>query len=93
MPAAAVVTLVAVALVVVALATYLVWAALLLRHVSSTLGTIVAGLRAIAHRTEPLGGTLGGILQDLEHATADLEQVLHRVEPEGRPDRQATGAQ
>ena len=76
MSAAAIVTLIAVGLVVVALAGYLIWAALLLRHVSSTLGTIVGGLQTIADRTEPLDDTIGQIVERLEVTAGELEDVL-----------------
>lgn len=72
MPAAAIVTLIATALTVLALAFYLVHVALMLRHVSFTLGTIIAGLRAIAHQTEPLEPIIGEINQDL----ADVQEAL-----------------
>lgn len=76
MPAAAIVTLIAVALTVLALAFYLVHVALMLRHVSFTLGTIIAGLRAIAHQTEPLEPVVGEINQDLADVQAALDQLL-----------------
>lgn len=78
MSAAAIVTLIGVGLLVVALAGYLVWAALLLRHVSATLGSIVDGLQAIADRTEPLDDAVGQIVQDLEDTAGALEGVLAR---------------
>ncbi|MBW3561743.1 MAG: hypothetical protein KY437_04525 [Actinobacteria bacterium] len=76
MPAAAIVTLIAVALTVLALAFYLVHVALMLRHVSFTLGTIIAGLRAIAHQTEPLEPVVAEINQDLSEVQAALDQLL-----------------
>ena len=76
MSAAAIVTLVGVGLVVVALAGYLVWAAVLLRHVSSTLGAITEGLQTIADRSEPLDDAIGGIVEELEDAAGALEDVL-----------------
>ena len=76
MPAAAIVTLIAVALTVLALAFYLVYVALMLRHVSFTLGTIIAGLRAIAHQTEPLEPVVAEINQDLAEVQGALDQLL-----------------
>lgn len=80
MSAAAIVTLIGVGLLVVALAGYLVWAALLLRHVSATLGTIVDGLQTIADRTEPLDDVVGQIVENLEVTADALEDVLARHE-------------
>lgn len=76
MPAAAIVTLIATGLTVLALAFYLVHVALMLRHVSFTLGTIIAGLRAIAHQTEPLEPVVGAINHDLADVRAALDQLL-----------------
>lgn len=72
MPAAGIVTLIGVALTVAALAGYLLHVIVLLRGTHFDLGTIVAGLRAIAHQTEPLGEVLTDITGDL----VDVEQVF-----------------
>lgn len=72
MPAAGIVTLIGVLLTVLALAGYLIHVIVLLRGTHFDLGTIVAGLRAIAYQTEPLGGVLGDINEDL----GDVEQIF-----------------
>lgn len=76
MPAAGIVTLVAVALLVAALALYLVHVLLLLRSTSFTLGTIIAGLRAIAFQTRPVGEVVAAINDDLGEVKDALESIL-----------------
>lgn len=72
----AIVTLVGVALTVLALAVYLVTVAWLLYKVSFTLGTVVAGLRAIANQTEPLRPVIDEINADLAGVQGALEGLL-----------------
>lgn len=76
MSAAAIVTLVFTGLLVGALAFYLVWVVLLLRRIVDTLGKVVFGVRAIAHRTEPIGTILGEINGDLEAVAGAVEGLL-----------------
>ncbi len=76
MPAAGIVTLVAIALTVAALALYLVHVLLLLRSASFTLGTIIAGLRAIAFQTRPVGEVVTAINEDLGEVKGALESIL-----------------
>lgn len=76
MPVAGIVTLVAITLVVLALAGYLLHVIWLLRRTSFALGTIVAGLRAIALQTRPIGEVVDGINDDLGQVQSALEQVL-----------------
>jgi uncharacterized protein YoxC len=71
-----VLTLVEVLVLVVVLATYLVLIAAKLRKVSSTLGLVTFGVRAIERQTQPIGpvlsdvnGALGGVAQALEDVT------------------------
>lgn len=70
------VTLVAVGLTVAALAFYLIRVALLLKHVNFTLGTVIAGVRAIALATEPVNPVLGDIAKDLTATKDALEGLL-----------------
>lgn len=84
MPLAGIVTLIAVALVVAALAIYLIWVALLLRRVSFNLGTIVAGLWAIAFQAEPLGRRMNRINQSLDASHRTLEQFLQQKQRESQ---------
>ena len=78
MPAAAIVTLIGTAILVVALATYLIIIIGILKHVNFTLGTIIAGLRAIANQTEPLGPVMNEINGDLANVQAGLQGLVDR---------------
>ncbi|MDQ5874871.1 MAG: hypothetical protein M3526_05760 [Actinomycetota bacterium] len=75
----AVVTLVGVALTVLVLAVYLVTVAWILRHVSFTLGTVIAGLRAIANQTEPLDEVITEMDKDLEDVKLALEALVAKA--------------
>ncbi|HVM36707.1 MAG TPA: hypothetical protein VM784_15385 [Actinomycetota bacterium] len=76
MELAAIVTLIGVALTVIALAVYLVTVAAILKHVNFTLGTIVAGLRSIANQTEPLDVVVSEINKDLADVRGALEGLV-----------------
>ncbi|HVM13978.1 MAG TPA: hypothetical protein VM287_06585 [Egibacteraceae bacterium] len=76
MPLAAVVTLIGVFLTVVVLAAYLIRVALILNHVNFTLGTINAGVRAIAMGAEPLEPLLNDIYGYLEDTRIALDETL-----------------
>ena len=87
MPAVAIFTLVLVALLVAALAFYLIRVVLILRAVVDTLGKITFGVRAIAHRTAPVGpilteinGNLGAVADALEK----LDQKARAAKPPAR---------
>lgn len=69
-------TLVGVALLIVALAAYLLVALFLLRKTLFTLGTINVGLRSIALRVEPLEPVLAEINSDLSGVRDALTEVL-----------------
>jgi len=53
MPAAAIVSIVLFAVLVLAIAGYLFRVIIVLRHVNDQLGKITFGVRAIAHQTKP----------------------------------------
>lgn len=72
----AIVTLIGVALTVLVLAAYLLTVAWILYKVSFTLGTVVAGLRAIANQTEPLKPVIDEINADLAGVQGALEGLL-----------------
>lgn len=75
MSAPAVVTLIAAAVLVLALAISLVTIAYNLRKAIDDLGLVTFGVRAIAHRVEPIEGAAGEILENLtvvDRALADL---------------------
>ncbi len=82
MPAAAVVSIILFAILILAIAAYLVRVILVLRHVNDQLGKITFGVRAIAHQTKPINdltesmtanlGAVSGALGDL---VADVSAV------------------
>lgn len=76
MPAAAVVTLVLVFLLVAALAGYLIWVVRILHHAVDTLGKVTFGVRAIAHRTEPLEPVLADVNANLTAVAEALEGLV-----------------
>lgn len=78
MQTVAIVTLIGVAATVVVLAIYLLTIAWLLYKVSFTLGTVVAGLRAIANQTEPLEPVVAEINADLAGVKGALEDLLQK---------------
>ncbi len=75
MPAAAIVTIVIALIVAVALAYYLIRVVIVLRSVNDNLGKTTFGVRAIAHRTAPLGELLTPIKTDLEAVADTLDGV------------------
>ena len=87
MPAAGVVTLLLVLVTVAALATYLIRVALVLKHVNFTLGTVIAGVRAIELATRPITPILGSIAGDLAATQKALEDLLasKAAPPKGKP--------
>lgn len=72
MSAAAIVTLVIAAVLVLALAGYLIGVIRALASLRDTLGKVTFGLRAIAHRTEPVGSIVAAIEED----TRAIDQAL-----------------
>jgi uncharacterized membrane protein YfbV (UPF0208 family) len=80
MPVVAIVTLVLTGLLVAALAAYLIWVVLLLRRIVDTLGKVTFGVRAIAHRTEPVGLLIGEVNTDLTAVAEALEALSAKVE-------------
>lgn len=74
----AVLTLVAVGLIVAALAAYLLTILVQLRRILFTLGTVNVGLRAIARRVQPLEPILAEINADLARVRDALMEVLRR---------------
>jgi len=76
MSVAAIVTLVLVALLVVAVAAYLIWVVMILRHAVDTLGKVTFGVRAIAHRTKPVGPVLADVNANLTAVAEALEGLV-----------------
>lgn len=79
MSAAAIVTLIIVALLVGALAFYLTWVVLIVNHVNDTLGKVTFGVRAIAHRTGPVGPALTDVNGNLTAVADALEDFANLV--------------
>ena len=75
MPAAAVVSIVLGVVLALAVAAYLLRVVLILRAVNDSLGKITFGVRAIAHRTAPLGELLAPTRDDLVDVAEALEGV------------------
>ena len=76
MPAAGLVTLLLVLVTVAVLAAALVRVALLLKHVNSTLGSVIAGVEAIEVATRPINPVLGDIASDLGATQRALDDLL-----------------
>lgn len=76
MQPAGIVTLIGAVLTVGALVIYLTAVALMLKHVNFTLGTIIAGVRAIANQAEPLAAVINDIETDLSQTRGALEGLI-----------------
>ena len=76
MGAATVVTLLGVALIVAALALYLIIIAKTLNHVTFTLGTVLIGVKAIVAQTDPVPKYVGIILNDVVAIDQAAKQLL-----------------
>lgn len=79
MPAAAVFSLVLTFVLVAALAFYLIWVVRILHHAVDTLGKVTFGVRAIAHRTEPIGPVLADVNANLTAVAEALEGLVASV--------------
>ncbi len=84
MGAATVVTLIGVAIIVAAIALYLINICLILNHVSFTVGTVIIGVRAIAAACEPLAGVVRDINNNISAIDEDLEALVTGGEPRSR---------
>ena len=78
-------TFIGVAAIVVVLALYLITVASMLNHVSFTVGTILVGVRSIAHQTGPIGGVVREILNEVQGIEEDLDAILATAEEEAAP--------
>lgn len=81
MGAATVVTLIGVAIIVAAIALYLINICLILNHVSFTVGTVIIGVKAIAQACEPLAPVLRDIANNIAAIDEDLEALVTGGEP------------
>ena len=84
MGAATVFTLIGVAVIVAAIALYLINICLILNHVSFTVGTVIIGVRAIAAACEPLGPVIRDIKNNISAIDEDLEALVTRGEPRSK---------
>lgn len=79
MPAAAIGTIVLAAVLVLALAFYLIWVVVLLHRIEDTLGKVTFGVRAIAHRTGPINPTVAEMNDNLEAVAGALEGIVEKA--------------
>lgn len=86
MPAPAILTLILTAVLVLALAYYLVRVVLILRHVNDQLGKITFGVRAIAHQTEPIGELVGDMNGNLKAVAGALDDLVETAVTKSRPN-------
>ena len=84
MGAATIVTLLGVAIIVAALALYLINICLILNHVSFTVGTVIIGVNAIAQACEPLAPVLRDIKNNIAAIDEDLEALVTGGEPRAK---------
>ncbi len=82
MQPAGIVTLIGVLLAVAALAFYLIAVAVMLQQVASMLDDILAALRSIVDKTQPVGGVVSEINRELSDAHERLRSVLERRKEE-----------
>ena len=81
MSAAAVAAVVVAGVLVAALAFYLVWVVVILRRLVDTLGKVLFGVRAIAHRVEPVGPVVAEINADLTGVADALDDLVRELQP------------
>lgn len=81
MSAAAIAALVVTAVLIAALAFFLTWIVLILRRLTDTLGKVVFGVSAIAHRAEPVEQLVGEINGDLVAVADALDALADDLDP------------
>jgi len=82
MSAAAIAALAVAGVLVAALAFYLIWVVFILRRLIDTLGKVVFGVDAIAHRVQPIGPIVNDLNADLGAVADALETLAHDLDPE-----------
>jgi len=90
-PAAGIAAVVVTAVLVGALAAYLVWIVLILRHLTDTLGKVLFGVGAITHRVAPVDRLVGEINDDLTAVADALEALAADLAPAGSPGDRGSG--
>ncbi len=81
MSAAAIAAVVVTAVLVLALAFYLLWVVVILHRLTDTLGKVTFGVASIAHRVEPVKGLVGEINGDLIAVADALEDLATDLRP------------
>lgn len=84
MSAAAIAALAVTGVLVAALAFYLIWVVLILRRLTDTLGKVVFGVAAIAHRVQPVERLVGEINTDLSGVADALQALAADLDPQRR---------
>jgi len=79
---AAIAALVVTGVLIAALAFYLLWVVLILRRLTDTLGKVVFGVAAIAHRVQPVEGLVGEMNGDLIGVADALEALAADLDPQ-----------
>lgn len=83
MSAIAVVSLVLGGLLLVALACFLVWLAVIMTRINDTLGNLMAGLRTVAERTQPVDE----VMRDVNANLTTVAEAIDGFSVEGQQDR------
>ena len=81
MSSAAIAAITVTGVLVAALAFYLLWVVVILRRLTDTLGKVVFGVNAIAHRVEPVEQVVGEINADLTAVADALDQLADDLNP------------
>ncbi|MBA2640258.1 MAG: hypothetical protein H0U77_09785 [Nocardioidaceae bacterium] len=81
MSAAAIAALVVTGVLIAALAFYLLWVVVILRRLTDSLGKVVFGVAAIAHRVQPVESIVGEINGDLTDVADALEALVADLDP------------
>lgn len=76
----AILLFVGLAVAVLAIALYLIVVAYMLNDVSFTVGTVLVGVRSIAHATKPIGPVVRGIEQDITFVATALDNLMQDAE-------------
>lgn len=82
MSAAGYAAVIVTAVLVAALAFYLLWVVVILRRLTDTLGKVVFGVGSIAHRVQPVEGLVGAINSDLIGVADALEALAADLDPQ-----------
>ncbi len=85
MSGSAIAAVVVTGVLIAALAVYLIWVVLILRRLTDTLGKVVFGVAAIAHRVQPVGGLVGDINGNLGAVADALEGLVRDLDEQQEP--------